>query len=248
MKKKTILIAVLFIVLFLTAGIYKFYFTNKDSKMKNKKSETTVVSETKSPHEIADSKALTTKTGKRIVITETHPIGPMISTITITTKGFTENKSIILEDIDPIEKIQLKDLDHDGFEEIYLFTRSSGSGAGGDLYVYASYKDERLLKCEKEELDKKEYIEGGLLEGFMGGNNYSFDKNNIVMEFPIYSDNDLEEMPTGETKKIFYALNKSKIEIIKIEVNDVMYIKNQEGQFTSTEEKENNQTVISKEI
>jgi hypothetical protein len=82
----------------------------------------------------------------------------------------------------------------------------------------------------------------------MGGNNYSFDKNNIVMEFPIYSDNDLEEMPTGETKKIFYALSKSKIEIIKIEVNGVMYIKNQEGQFTSTGEKENNQTVISKEI
>ncbi|WP_394775997.1 hypothetical protein [Flavobacterium sp.] len=248
MKNKTILIVAVLAGILLSAGICKIYFANKDRAVKNEKSKNAVVGDTKSAHEITDSRELKTKTGKTIILTETHPTGPMISTITIITKGFKDDQSIELEDIDPIEKIQLKDLDNDGFEEIYLFTRSSGSGAGGDLYVYASDKDERLLKCEKEELYKKEYLQGGLLEGFMGGNTYSFDKNMIVMEFPIYSDDDLEEIPTVETKKIFYSLNQSKLEIIKIEANGAIYVKDEEGEFTRSDEKEDNQNVISKEI
>ena len=48
------------------------------------------------------------------------------------------------------------------------------------------------------------------------------------MEFLIYSDNDLEEVPTWETKKIFYALNQSKLGIIKIDANGA-YVKDEEG-------------------
>ncbi|MEP6931650.1 MAG: hypothetical protein ABI850_16630, partial [Flavobacterium sp.] len=248
MKKKTILIVAVLIGILLSAGIYKFYFADNDSNEKNKKGKTAVIDETKSANENAGSKELRTKTGKTIMVTETHPMGVMISTITITTKGFKENKSIELEDIDPIEKIQLKDLDNNGFEEIYFFTRSGGSGAGGDLYVYASDKDERLVKCEKEELDKDQYCKGGFLEGFIGNNTYSFDENMVVMEFPLFEDNDLKSSTTGVIKKIYYTLNQPKLEIIKINANGAVYIKDERGNFALEEEKKADENDNTKEF
>lgn len=248
MKKKTILIVAVLIGILISAGIYKFYFADNDSNEKNKKGNTDVIGETKRANEIAGYTELRTKTGKIIMVTESHPMGVMISTITITTKGFKENKSIELEDIDPIEKIQLKDLDNNGFEEIYFFTRSGGSGAGGDLYVYASDKDERLVKCEKEELDKDQYCKGGFLEGFVGNNTYSFDENMVVMEFPLFEGNDLKSSPTGVIKKIYYTLNQPKLEIININANGAVYIKDERGNFALEEEKKADENDNTKEF
>jgi hypothetical protein len=217
--KKTILIVGSIAVILLLAGIYKFNFTNSDIYVKDSEGKTIPIDQAKNINQNTGSKELKTKTGKIIIITETHPVGQSISSIAITTKGFKENKLIELNDIDPIEKIELKDLDNDGFEEIYLFTRSVGSGSGGDFYVYASDKDKRLVKYEKEELEEKEYLKGGRLEGYMGHDTCFFDKEMLVMEFRIYKENDANLKPTGGTKKVFYGLNQSKFKIKKIEIN-----------------------------
>ncbi len=217
--KKTILIVGAIVVIILLAGIYKFNFTNDDIYVKDSEGKSISIDKSKNISQNTDSKEFKTKTGKIIIITETHPVGQSISSIAITTKGFKENKLIELNDIDPIEKIKLKDLDNDGFEEIYLFTRSVGSGSGGDFYVYGSDKDDRLMEYEKEKLDEKEYLKGGRLEGYMGHDTYFFDKQMLVMEFLIYKENDANLKPTGGTKKVYYMLNQSKFKIKKNDIN-----------------------------
>lgn len=217
--KKTILIVGVITGAILLAGFYKFNFTNDGIYIKDGEGRSILVDGAKSTsnNQIGGFKELRTKTGKIIIVTETHPVGQSISSVAITTKKFKENKLIQLDDIDPIEKIELQDLDNDGFEELYLFTRSVGSGSGGDFYAYTSDNDERLVKCEKLKLDHKEYLKGGLFEGYRGHITLSFDKDMLIMVFPIYKENDANSKPTGGTKKVSYTLKKAKFSIKKTE-------------------------------
>ena len=70
-----------------------------------------------------------TKTGKTIIISETHPVGRSLSTIRISTKGFEHNYAEVFENKDPISNVFIADLDGNGFDEIYVITRSVGSGS-----------------------------------------------------------------------------------------------------------------------
>jgi hypothetical protein len=213
--KKIILILVIIAGLFLLAGVYKFNFTNNDIYVKDSIETVIPIDETKKSDKKIKTKELKTKTGKTIFITETHPIGQSISSVIITTEHFKVNQTIELNDIDPIEKVELRDLDNDGFDELFLFTRSAGSGSAGNFYAYSSYKDEKLKTCKKEKIDNKEYSKGGFMEGFMGHDMFFFDKGLLIMEFPIYKESDTNSNPTGERGRVMYKLTNSTFKIEK---------------------------------
>ena len=90
------------------------------------------------------AKEYKTKTGKTIMILESHPVGQSLSTIEISTKGFEHNYLEIYEDIDPISDVILADLDVNGFDEIYIITSSAGSGSYKTVWGFASNKDKSL--------------------------------------------------------------------------------------------------------
>ena len=69
------------------------------------------------------AKEYRTKTGKTIVVSETHLVGRSLSTIEISTKGFEHNYAETYEDRDPISDVFVADLDGNGFDEIYVITR-----------------------------------------------------------------------------------------------------------------------------
>ena len=209
---KKIFLAILVILgLFLLAVIYKFNFTNDDIYATDSKRNTIPINEEKK----SKVTKLKTKTGKIITVIETHPAGQSISSVIISTEGFEVNRNVNLNDIDPIEKIESKDLNNDGFDELFLFTRSAGSGSNGNFYAYCSDKDKHLKTCKKEKIEEKEYSKGGFMEGFMGHNKFYFDKEMVVMEFPIYKENDKNPTPTGGTGKIYYKLDQQKFSITK---------------------------------
>ncbi len=212
--KKLALILVIIIGIFILAGIYKFTFTNNDIYLKDDKGSTIPIEERKKLDKNSKITVLKTKTGKIITIIETHPSGQSLSSVTINTEGFEVNRSIELNDIDPIEKIQLKDLDNNGFDELYLFTRNAGSGSEGNFYAYSSHNDENLKTCKKEKTDELEYQKGGAMEGYMGHNKFSFHEGLLIMDFPIYKGNDTNSNPTGGAGKLVYKLSNS---IFKIE-------------------------------
>jgi hypothetical protein len=161
-------------------------------------------------------RTLRTITGKKIIVKETHPEGLSSSTIEIIPSDFRNSHAVILEKTDPVSGIELTDLDNDGFEELFIFTQSAGSGSSGSVYGYASDKDERLVKIGIEPASEEEYSEGGDLEGYMGHDSYHFEKGMLVREFPVYRNTDSNAIPTGGTKKVYYTYKNFNLEFLKV--------------------------------
>jgi hypothetical protein len=148
------------------------------------------------------SKEYRTRTGKTIIVTETHPVGRSLSTIRITTKGFEHNYAETFEDRDPISDVFVADLDGNGFDEIYIITTSAGSGSYGTVLGFASNKDESLSMIHFPEI--REGDEN--FEGYMGHDTFKIEGQKLVRIFPIYNKGDTNENPTGGSRKLVYGL------------------------------------------
>lgn len=151
------------------------------------------------PH---SSKEYKTKTGKTVIITETHPTGQSLSTIEISTKDFEHNRPEIVENVNPISDIFLADLDNNGFDEIYIITTSAGSGSYGAVLGFASNKDKSLSMINFPDPLKEDKT----FEGYMGHDVFTIEDQKLVRTFPIYNEDDTNQNPTGGKRKVVYGL------------------------------------------
>jgi heat shock protein HslJ len=105
-----------------------------------------------------------TRTGKTIVVSQTHPAGRSLATIEVRTEGFEHNYGEVFEDRDPISDVFVADLDGNGFDEIYIVTTAAGSGSYGTILGFASNKDKSLSMIHFPE------VREGMrhFEGYMG--------------------------------------------------------------------------------
>ena len=143
-----------------------------------------------------------TKTGKTIIISETHPAGRSLSTIEVRTECFEHNFGEIFEDRDPISDVFVTDLDGNGFDEIYIITTSAGSGSYGTVLGFASNKDKSLSMIHFPEVRKgDEYF-----DGYMGHDSFKIEGQKLVRIFPVYNKGDTNENPTGGRRKLVYGL------------------------------------------
>ena len=143
-----------------------------------------------------------TKTGKTIIISETHPVGQSLSTIKISTKDFEHNHSETYENVDPISDVFIADLDGNGFDEIYIITTSHGSGSYGKVMGFASNNDKSLSMINFPDIEKEEKI----FEGYMGHDIFTVEDQKLVRTFPIYNKDDTNQNPTGGKRKLIYGL------------------------------------------
>jgi len=143
-----------------------------------------------------------TKTGKTIIISETHPVGQSLSTIEISTKDFEHNYPEIYKDRDSISDVFVADLDGNGFDEIYIITTSAGSGSYGTVLGFASNKDKSLSMINFPEIQKGDEN----FEGYMGHDTFKIEDQKLVRIFPIYNEGDTNQDPTGGTRKLVYGL------------------------------------------
>jgi hypothetical protein len=148
------------------------------------------------------SKAYWTKTGKAIIVSETHPVGQSLSTIEITTRGFEHEYQEVYPDRNPISDVFVADLDGNGFDEIYIVTRSAGSGSYGAVLGFASNKDKSLSMINFPEIKERDEN----LEGYMGHDTFKIEDQKLVRIFPIYNEGDTNRNPTGGTRKLVYGL------------------------------------------
>ena len=139
------------------------------------------------------------KTGKVFKIENTHPVGASLSTVKITPPNdFKDSNPIVLEDVDSLENIFLTDLNNDGFDEIYLTTRSAGSGSSATLYAFNSNKDLSLSAISISAVEN--------FQGRMGHEKYYAENGAMIEEFPIFKEGDTNANPTGGVAKISYSL------------------------------------------
>lgn len=148
-----------------------------------------------------------TQSGKVFIVHIDHSMGASICGVKIETKGFSaSNETYSLGTIDKVEEVKLADLDNNGFEEIYILTRSAGSGSYSGIYGLASNKDKSATPIYVNPISKKQKKKGGLFEGFMGHNQFVFDADNLLNVFPVYLERDTNSQATGGERKIQYQL------------------------------------------
>jgi hypothetical protein len=143
-----------------------------------------------------------TKTGKTIIIAETHPVGQSLSTIEISTRDFEHNYPEVYEDRDPISDVFVADLDGNGFDEIYIITTSTGSGSYGRVLGFASNKDKSLSMINFPKIQEGDRN----FEGYMGHDTFKIENQKLVRSFPIYNEGDTNQNPTGGTRQLIYGL------------------------------------------
>jgi heat shock protein HslJ len=148
------------------------------------------------------AKAYTTKTGKRIIVSQPHPAGESIGTIEVRTEGFEHNFKEVFEDRDPISDVFVADLDGNGFDEIYIVTTAAGSGSYGTILGFASNKDKSLSMIHFPEIRKGD----SNFEGYMGHDTFKIEGRKLVRIFPVYQEEDTNENPTGGRRKLLYGL------------------------------------------
>ena len=107
-----------------------------------------------------------------------------------------------IEDRDPISDVFVADLDGNGFDEIYIITKSAGSGSYGTVLGFASNKDKSLSMINFPEIRKGDEN----FEGYMGHDTFKIEDQKLVRIFPIYNKGDTNENPTGGRRKLVYGL------------------------------------------
>jgi len=147
-------------------------------------------------------KTYKTKTGKTIIVNETHPVGQSLSNIEISTTDFEHNHPEIYENLDPISDVHIADLDSNGFDEIYIITTSAGSGNYGKVMGFASNKDKSISMINFPDIQKDDEM----FEGYMGHDIFSIGDNKLIRTFPLYKQDDTNQNPTGGKRKLTYGL------------------------------------------
>ena len=152
------------------------------------------------------TKEFKTKTGKSFIVSEEKP-GASISKVSIETKGFGEvNEKLLLEESDPISEISITDLNKDGFDEIFIITKSAGSGSYATIYGFSSNKDKSVTSIIVPEISQSDLAEGAIFNGYMGHDSIYVSKNKLFRKFPIYKEGDENCCPSGGVRKIQYVL------------------------------------------
>ncbi|MGW8195270.1 MAG: hypothetical protein ACWGOX_13500 [Desulforhopalus sp.] len=145
----------------------------------------------------------TTRNGLSFSVTESHPSGQSLSDINVVSRGFAYDISQTYRDCDPIDKIFLADLDRNGFEELYIITRSSGSGSYGDLLGFASNRDISLSPIHLPRIAQ----EDNRFAGYMGHDTFEVAGHKLLRTFPIYLPTDHNGKPTGGMRTVQYGLD-----------------------------------------
>ena len=145
-----------------------------------------------------------TRSGKIFIVVEDHSPGASLVRVKVETRGFTEvNGMVNLGEMDPVEKIFLADLNRDGFEELYLVTRSAGSGSYAFVHGLASNRDKSATPIHVPELTENDFRRGAFFTGFGGHNTIDLRDGRLVNSFPVFDDH---YRRTGVTRNVFYAL------------------------------------------
>lgn len=126
-----------------------------------------------------------------------------IGTVTITPTGLQGDNSPITRETDgPVELAEVGDLNVDGSPEIFVYTRSAGSGSYGGLIAYATNAKRSLSEIYLPPIADDPKASAG----FMGHDEFRVVENTLVRRFPVYREGDTNAAPTGGTRQLQYKL------------------------------------------
>jgi len=140
------------------------------------------------------------------------------NTLTIFTFGLQEreyNETFII-DGEEVTNAEVEDLNSDGSPELFVFTRSVGSGSYGKAYAFSVNNKKSMSEVYFQPTSENSEIN----KGYMGHDEFSLVENTLGQRFPIYKEGDTNAEPTGGTRQVSYklvegeAMRKLKVDII----------------------------------
>ncbi len=147
-----------------------------------------------------------TSTGKSIALIAIQK-NSSLNDFSVVTKDFPNSKdSLVIRDSDPFQEAVLKDLDGNGYDELYIIARSTGSGSYASIFGFASNQDLSLTSIYVPEISENDIQEGKPFYGYMGHDSIYFNENRLYRKFPIYKEGDANCCPTGGDKILSYQL------------------------------------------
>ena len=145
------------------------------------------------------------KTGTSLVVVEKKKSASR-SLITVQGSGFSESQQVLtFRNVNPIESAEVHDLDGDGYEEVYIITRSTDPALYGSIIGVASVKDktyEPIIFPELEEGDPN-------FGGYKGLDRFRFAAGRLLRDIPIYRPKDPIRNPTGGVRILAYDLERT---------------------------------------
>ena len=151
-------------------------------------------------------KEILTATGKSFKV-EQWKHSASLSRLTITTKGFTNTQEVFeIKDTDPLSRIFTLDLDKNGFEELYIITKSTGSGSYERIMGFASNNDRSVTPVYVPKMTEKDLESEGDFTGYMGHDSIYVANKQLYRKFPVYLEGDANCCPTGGNTTLTYHL------------------------------------------
>jgi hypothetical protein len=144
-----------------------------------------------------------TLTWKGITFRVTAANDSSAGTVTIVPSGLTVVNDTITQEIDgTVVGAEVADLDVNGWPELYVFTRSAGSGSYGSVIGQAVNNGKSLSAIFLPDIAE----DAKLAQGYMGHDEFAIVENSLARRFPIYAPGDTNAAPSGKMRQVSYAL------------------------------------------
>ena len=169
--------------------------------------DSTVLMTVKKDTSLIINKELKTRSGKEFKVIESKP-SYSISNYFISGEGFLNSSDTIkYMNKNPMVNTLLADLDENGYEELYILTKSTGSASFMDILGIASVNDKSFEEIIVQDISAEDVKKDEMFNGYMGYDSVYISGNSINRIFPVFKSSDTRERPTGGKRKIIYELS-----------------------------------------
>ena len=144
-----------------------------------------------------------TLTSNGITFRVSAPNDSSAGKVTIVPSGLTVTNDTITQEVDgTVVGAEIADLDVNGWPELYVFTRSAGSGSYGSILGQAVNNGKSLSAIFLPDIAE----DATLAEGYMGHDEFAIVENSLARRFPIYAPGDTNAAPSGKMRQVSYGL------------------------------------------
>jgi hypothetical protein len=99
----------------------------------------------------------------------------------------------------------IDDLNNDNFPDLVLIGYSGPHFQYGTAYAFASKENKSLMVFASKDI----MLDGKLKPGYRGHDQFSLFEGSLIQKFPIYSQEDTDDKPSGGTRVIQYQMTVS---------------------------------------
>jgi hypothetical protein len=155
------------------------------------------------------SEIYTLKSGKSFTIFQ-EPESEYLYDVRIVGNGFLEKTDTILfDEIEKVDTVVIADLDNDGFEELYIFTRGFEPGDYDHVFGVMSAEDKSYDEIIFPSIKPEDITMGSMFEGYNGKDVYKIKDNVLERTFPVHKQGDTYENPELGYRTIYYTIEKT---------------------------------------